>query len=145
MGAEVDALAERVRTERGNLVWINHFLPREDLIHLHSGATVFACPSIYEPFGLVILEAMACDTAVVASRVGGIPEIVVEGETGYLVNYNADQPQAFTAALAARIEELLNDPTRAAAMGRAGRQRVLDRFGWPAIAARTVDLYNGLL
>jgi starch synthase len=145
IGAEVDALAERVGTERGNLVWINHFLPREDLIHLHSGATVFVCPSIYEPFGLVILEAMACETAVVASRVGGIPEIVVEGETGYLVGYDADQPAAFTSAMAARIEELLSDPARASRLGKAGRQRVLERFGWPAIAARTVELYDSLL
>ena len=145
IGAEVDALAERVRTERGNLVWINRFLPREDLIRLHSGATVFVCPSIYEPFGLVILEAMACETAVVASRVGGIPEIVVEGESGYLVDYDADEPRAFTTALAARIQELLSDPARASKMGKAGRQRVMDRFGWPSIAAGTLDLYNSLL
>ena len=145
IGAEVDALAERVRTERGSLVWINRFLPREDLIRLHSGATVFVCPSIYEPFGLVILEAMACETAVVASRVGGIPEIVVEGESGYLVDYDADEPRAFTTALAARIQELLSDPARASKMGKAGRQRVMDRFGWPSIAARTLDLYNSLL
>jgi starch synthase len=145
IGTEVDALADRVRTERGNLVWINHFLPREDLIRLHSGATVFVCPSIYEPFGLVILEAMACETAVVASRVGGIPEIVVEGETGFLVDYDVDQPEAFTTALAARIEELLSDPARASKMGKAGRQRVLERFGWPSIATRTVELYSSLL
>ena len=145
IGAEVDALAERVRTERGNLVWINRFLPREDLIRLHSGATVFVCPSIYEPFGLVILEAMACETAVVASRVGGIPEIVVEGESGYLVDYDADEPRAFTTPLAARIQELLSDPARASKMGKAGRQRVMDRFGWPSIAAGTLDLYNSLL
>ncbi len=145
IGAEVDALAERVRTERGNLVWINRYLPREDLIRLHTGATVFVCPSIYEPFGLVILEAMACETAVVASRVGGIPEIVVEGETGYLVDYDVDHPQAFTAALAARIQELLNDPATATLMGKAGRRRVLESFGWPSIASRTVALYNRLL
>jgi len=145
LGAEVDALAERVRTERGNLVWINRFLPREDLIHLHSGATVFVCPSIYEPFGLVVLEAMACETAVVASRVGGIPEIVVDGKTAYLVDYDVDQQPAFTGGLAARIEELLRDPARASAMGRAGRQRVLEHFGWPAIASRTIQLYKSLL
>ena len=141
----MDALAERVRAARGNLVWINRFLPREDLIDIHSGATVFVCPSIYEPFGLVILEAMACETAVVASRVGGIPEIVVEGETGYLVDYDLDDSASFTASLAARIEELLGDPARASRMGKAGRQRVLERFGWPSIATRTVELYNSLL
>ena len=145
IGAEVDALAERVRAERGNLVWINRFLPREDLIRLHSGATVFVCPSIYEPFGLVVLEAMACETAVVASRVGGIPEIVVDGETGYLVDYDIDQRRAFTRGLVARIEELLRDPARASAMGKAGRQRVMEQFGWPAIASRTVQLYRSLL
>jgi starch synthase len=145
IGAEVDALAERVRTERGNLVWINRFLPREDLNRLHSGAAVFVCPSIYEPFGLVILEAMATETAVVASRVGGIPEIVVDGETGYLVDYAVDHLEDFTTKLAARIEELLGDPARAAKMGKAGRQRVLERFGWPSIASRTVDLYNSLV
>jgi starch synthase len=145
LAAEMGALAQRVRAERGNLVWIDHFVPNEDLIHLYSGAAVFVCPSIYEPFGLVNLEAMACETAVVASRVGGIPEIVVDGETGYLVDHDPGAPEAFVSALAARIQELLADPGRAAAMGRAGRRRVLDRFGWPAIAARTLELYESLL
>jgi alpha-maltose-1-phosphate synthase len=145
IAAEVAALAERVRQERGNLVWIGRFIPLQDLIHLHSGATVFVCPSIYEPFGLVNLEAMACETVVVGSRVGGIPEIVVEGETGYLVDYEPDNPEAFTTALAGRIDELLNDPTMAAKMGKAGRQRVLSHFGWPAIASQTVKLYDSLL
>jgi starch synthase len=106
---------------------------------------VFVCPSIYEPFGLVILEAMACETAVVASRVGGIPEIVVEDETGYLVDYNPDDTEAFTSALAARIEKLLDDSALAAKMGQAGRQRVLRQFGWPAVAAQTVELYGSLI
>jgi starch synthase len=145
IGAEVAALAERVRSERGNLIWIGEFIPREELIHLHSGATVFVCPSVYEPFGLVILEAMACETAVVASRVGGIPEIVVEGETGYLVDYNPDDPSSFTGALAARIEAVMGDAALAARMGKAGRQRAVRDFGWPAIAARTVELYSTLL
>ena len=145
LAAEVAALAERVRSERGNLVWIDHFISVEDLIHLHSGASLFVCPSIYEPFGLVILEAMACETAVVASRVGGIPEIIVEGETGYLVDYNPDDTAAFTTALAARIDEVMDDATLAARMGKAGRERVVDRFGWPKIAARTVELYGSLL
>ncbi len=134
-----------MRSERGNLVWIGRFIPLEDLISLYSGATVFVCPSIYEPFGLVNLEAMACETAVVASRVGGIPEIVVEGETGYLVDYDPDDIEAFTTALAGRVQEVLSDPALAARMGKAGRQRVLQHFGWPAIAARTVDLYDSLL
>ncbi|HEY2598662.1 MAG TPA: glycogen synthase [Candidatus Dormibacteraeota bacterium] len=145
IAAEIGALAERVRSERGNLVWIDHYIQLQDLIHLHSGASVFICPSIYEPFGLVNLEAMACETAVVASRVGGIPEIVVEGETGYLVDYHPDDVEAFTSALAARADELLNDPALAAKMGQAGRQHVLRHFGWPAIAARTVELYESLM
>jgi starch synthase len=145
IGAEVAALAERVRSERGNLTWIGRFLPLEDLIHLHSGASVFVCPSIYEPFGLVNLEAMACETAVVASRVGGIPEIVVEGETGYLVDYDPDDHEAFTTTLATRVEEVLSDSALATKMGRAGRQRVLRHFGWPAIASQTVELYDSLL
>ena len=145
LAAEVAALAERVSVERGNLVWIDRFLPREDLIHLHSGATVFVCPSIYEPFGLVILEAMACETAVVASRVGGIPEIVVEGETGYLVDYDPDDTEAFITSLAGRTGDLLSDPALAARLGKAGRERVLRSFGWPAIALRTVELYESLL
>ena len=145
IAAEVGGLAERVRSERGNLVWIDHYIPLQDLIHLHSGASVFICPSIYEPFGLVNLEAMACETAVVASRVGGIPEIVVEGETGYLVDYDPNDVESFTSALAARVDELLSDPDLAAKMGRAGRQRVLQHFGWPAIASKTVELYESLL
>ena len=145
IGAEVAALAERVRSERGNLVWIGRFIPLEDLIHLYTGAAVFVCPSVYEPFGLVNLEAMACETAVVASRVGGIPEIVVEGETGYLVDYDPEQTESFTTALAARIDELLSDSGLATKMGKAGRERVMQHFGWPAIAARTLELYESLL
>jgi starch synthase len=145
IGAEVAELAERVRSERGNLVWIGRFIPLDDLIHLYTGAAVFVCPSVYEPFGLVNLEAMACETAVVASRVGGIPEIVVEGETGYLVDYDPEQVDSFTAALAARVDELLSDSGLATKMGKAGRERVLQHFGWPAIAARTLELYDSLL
>jgi starch synthase len=145
IGAEVAALAERVRSERGNLIWIGEFIPREELIHLHSSATVFVCPSVYEPFGLVILEAMACETAVVASRVGGIPEIVVEGETGYLVDYDPDDTKAFTTSLAARIEKVMGDPALGTRMGKAGRQRAVREFGWSAIAARTVELYRELV
>ena len=145
IAAEVNALVAQVRGAGRNLVWIDHFLPREELIHLHSGATVFACPSIYEPFGLVILEAMACETAVVASRVGGIPEIVVDGETGYLVDYDPDDAETFTRQLAAQLDALLGDPARAKAMGEKGRRRVVERFGWPAIAKTTVALYESLI
>jgi alpha-maltose-1-phosphate synthase len=142
---EVEALAQRVTTERGNLVWIDHFISREDLIHIHSHATVFVCPSVYEPFGLVILEAMACETPVVASRVGGIPEIVVDGETGYLVDLDPADLESFVSALAGRIDTLLSDTDLAARLGKAGRERVLTHFGWPAIASQTVKLYDSLL
>jgi len=144
VAAEVEAEAERVRSERGALVWIEGMVPRDELVHLLSGASVFVCPSVYEPFGLVNLEAMACETAVVASRVGGIPEIVVEGETGRLVDWDEADPAAFARDLAARVEELLSDPAEAARMGAAGRARVLERFTWPAIADQTVALYREL-
>ena len=145
IAAEVNELASKVRADGRNLVWIDRFIPREELIHLHSSATAFVCPSIYEPFGLVILEAMACETAVVASRVGGIPEIVVEGQTGFLVDYDSADTESFTTELAARIDTLLGNEARARAMGEAGRRRVVDRFGWPAIAATTATLYESLL
>jgi starch synthase len=145
IAAEVNALVAEVRAEGRDLVWIDRFISRDDLIDLHSGATVFVCPSIYEPFGLVILEAMACETAVVASRVGGIPEIVVEGETGFLVDYDPEHTDRFTNELAARIRLLLEDGERARAMGQAGRERVLRHFGWPSIAAKTAQLYENVM
>ena len=145
IGAEVTVLVERVRAERGNLVWIDRFLPLEELVHLHSSAAVFVCPSIYEPFGLVNLEAMACETAVVASRVGGIPEIVVDGETGYLVDCDPEHPESLISALASRVGELLADSALSTKMGKAGRARAIRDFSWPAIAARTVGLYDSLL
>ncbi|HET9781806.1 MAG TPA: glycogen synthase [Candidatus Dormibacteraeota bacterium] len=144
IAAEVDRLVEQVRSRGRDLVWIDRFISREDLIHLHSHASVFVCPSIYEPFGLVILEAMACDTAVVASRVGGIPEIVVDGETGFLIDFDADEPEQFASGLAEKISLLLDRPQAARAMGEAGRRRVVESFGWPAIAARTLELYESL-
>jgi alpha-maltose-1-phosphate synthase len=144
IAAEVNDLVERVRAQGRDLVWIDHFISREDLIHLHSHASVFVCPSVYEPFGLVILEAMACETAVVASRVGGIPEIVVDGETGFLIDFDPDDAEAFATGLAQRIRLLLDDPQQARAMGEAGRRRVVQSFGWPSIAAKTVDLYESL-
>jgi starch synthase len=145
IAAEVAELAARVRERRGGLVWIEGLLPRDELIALLSGAGVFVCPSIYEPFGLVNLEAMACERAVVASRVGGIPEIVVDGETGLLVDWDERDPAAFARGLAAAISRVLSDPALASRMGRAGRQRVLEHFSWPAIADRTVAIYRQLV
>jgi starch synthase len=144
IGAEMRQLAASVAARRGGIVWIEEMLERDDLRQILTAATVFICPSAYEPFGLTNLEAMACETAVVASAVGGIPEIVVEDETGHLVPYVHDHA-AFAAALAGRVNALLADPGRAAAMGRAGRLRAIEHFGWPAVAARTVQLYEKLL
>jgi len=142
-----EAFAE-LQAARGGVVWVQEMLPRADVRQVLSHATVFACPSVYEPLGIVNLEAMACETAVVASAVGGIPEVVVDGETGLLVPYDpqqADDPAAvaaFEAAFADRLNELTADPTRAAAMGRAGRQRCVDHFSWPGIAEQTVEVYR---
>jgi len=145
LAAEVADLASRVRERRGRLVWIEGILPRAEVVHLLTAARVFVCPSVYEPFGLVNLEAMACETAVVASRLGGIPEIVVDAETGLLVDYDEADPAAFERSLAGAIGRLLEDGGPADRMGRNGRERVLERFTWSAIADRTVDLYAQLL
>src|SRR3954466_15201599 len=139
-----DAVAE-LQSRRPGVVWIEQMLPRDQLVPLITGATVFVVPSVYEPLGIVNLEAAACGTAVVASDVGGIPEVVDDGRTGLLVHYDADDPSAFAAGLAARTSELLADPARAAEMGRAGRERVLAEFGWPAIAQQTVQVYEQVL
>ncbi|HTJ74565.1 MAG TPA: glycogen synthase [Acidimicrobiales bacterium] len=144
IGAEMRALAAAVEAERGGLVWVEEMLPRAELVQVLSAASVFLCPSVYEPFGLTNLEAMACELPVVASAVGGIPEIIVEGVTGHLVAYDPDHA-AFAAALAERVNGLLAEPERAAAMGRAGRARAIEHFGWPAVAARTVALYETLV
>ena len=146
MKTEVDA----ARKERAGLIWIEEMLPREEIIPLYSQAAVFVCPSIYEPFGIINLEAMACGTPVVASAVGGIPEVVVHGETGLLVPVEQSavapfEPVAagrFASDLAAAINSLLRDETRRRAMGRAARRRVEDVFGWPAVARRTAELYR---
>jgi starch synthase len=134
-------------------VWLEEMLPRRDVIQLLSHATVFACPSIYEPLGIVNLEAMACETAVVATATGGILEVVADGETGLLVPIEpgADgtgsprDPARFAADFAQRINELTADPARAAAMGRAGRRRAIESFAWAAIAAQTSALYRSLV
>jgi len=151
IAAEMTAAFAELQNQRGNVVWIQEMLPRADVRQVLSHATVFACPSVYEPLGIVNLEAMACETAVVASAVGGIPEVVVNGETGYLVPYDpqrADDPQAvaaFEADLAAQINGLTAAPEQAEAMGRTGRQRCIDEFSWAKIAAQTVDVYHTAL
>ena len=139
-----DAVAE-LQARRPGVVWIEAMLPREKLVPLITGATVFVVPSVYEPLGIVNLEAAACGTAVVASDVGGIPEVVAHDRTGLLVHYDPDDAAAFEAGLATAIGELVADPARAAAMGAAGRERVLAEFGWPAIAQQTVEVYSAVL
>ena len=153
IGAEVEAHVTALRSAGRAVVWVREMLPRPDLVQLLSNATVFVCPSIYEPFGLVNVEAMACGAAVVASRVGGIPEIVVEGETGFLVGFEPSgedygtpaDPVRFAGDIAARVNALVADPVRARTMGEAGRERVLAEFSWPAIAAHTADVYRSVL
>jgi len=151
IGAEFRARAAAIAGNRGNLVWVEEMVPRTTLVQILSHASVFLCPSVYEPFGITNLEAMACEVPVVASAVGGIPEVVVDGETGWLVPIAVDSdglpsdPDAFARSLAARVNQLLGDPAAASLMGEAGRRRVLEHFSWPAIAARTVELYERVL
>ncbi|TFV89955.1 glycogen synthase [Blastococcus sp. CT_GayMR16] len=142
---QVADAVEELQSRRSGVVWIEEMLPREKLVPLITGATVFVVPSVYEPLGIVNLEAAACATAVVASDVGGIPEVVDDGRTGLLVHYDPDEPAAFEAGLADRIADLVADPARATAMGAAGRERVLAEFGWPAIAQQTVEVYSAVL
>ena len=153
IGAEIAAKVDRVRTERGNVIWLEQMLAKPEVIQLLSHATVFVCPSIYEPLGIVNLEAMACETAVVATRTGGIPEVVDDGVTGLLVPFEprddgsrapAD-PERFATDIAGRVNELVGDPARAAEMGRAGRRRAVEHFSWSALAEQTVELYRSLL
>jgi len=143
LAEEITAGVARLQAGRDGVVWIQQMLPRSELLQLLTAADLFICPSIYEPQGIVNLEAMACETAVVASRVGGIPDVVVDGETGLLVDYAAD-PREFEAGLAAAVNELIGDPARIRAMGLAGRQRAVQEYGWAAIAERTVELYQSL-
>jgi starch synthase len=138
LAAEVTALVSELREQRSGVVWVTGMLPKPEVIQLLTHATAFACPSLYEPLGIVNLEAMACGTAVVASRVGGIPEVVADGETGLLV------PPDDPAALAAALNRLVADQDLAAAMGARGRDRAVAEFGWPSIAAQTAELYAEL-
>ena len=149
IAAEFDtAFAELSRTRSGRVRWVQEMLPRASVRQVLTHATVFACPSVYEPLGIVNLEAMACETAVVASAVGGIPEVVVDGETGSLVPYDpsrAADPEfvaGFEAQFADQVNRLTRDPALAERYGKAGRQRCLDEFSWARIAAETVEVYR---
>ena len=145
LAAETTAAVAHLSGTRHGVVWISDMLAREELAQLLTHATVFVCPSVYEPLGIVNLEAMACETAVVASAVGGIPEVVADGLSGVLVPYHAVSTGEFEAGLADAVNALCADPARAAAMGHAGRERAVHEFGWDAIAHRTVELYESLV
>ena len=141
------------QSKRDGIVWIQAMLPVEEKIALYSHAEVFCCPSIYEPFGIINLEAMACETAVVASAVGGIKEVVLPGETGILVPllqqaespYEAEHPEQFARDLAEAVNKLMADPALRERMAKAGRKRAEDHFSWRAIAEQTFNLYKSLL
>ncbi|ALE05969.1 glycosyl transferase family 1 [Arthrobacter sp. ERGS1:01] len=153
LGAEVNALIEGLKAQRDGVVVIERMLPRNELIQVLSHATVFACPSIYEPLGIVNLEAMACGAAVVASATGGIPEVIAHGETGLLVPLEQVSdgtgtpldPEKFVADFAAALIEVVSDPGRARAMGEKGRIRAQDHFSWESIVEQTLDVYRSVL
>ncbi|POH58559.1 glycogen synthase [Arthrobacter glacialis] len=153
LGAEVNALIEGLKAQRDGVIVIERMLPRAELVQVLSHATVFACPSIYEPLGIVNLEAMACGAAVVASATGGIPEVVAHGETGLLVPLEQVSdgtgtpldPEKFIADFAAAMIEVVNDPARARVMGQKGRQRAQDHFSWESIVEQTLDVYRSVL
>ncbi|HMK96650.1 MAG TPA: glycogen synthase [Acidimicrobiales bacterium] len=150
---EVSAQVTELAESRGGVFWVEEMLPRPELVQLMSHAAVFVCPSVYEPFGLINVEAMACGAPVVASGVGGIPEVVVDGVTGYLVPYepsgdaygSPEDPAEFSAAIAERVNRVLASPEEASRLGAAGRERALAQFTWAAVAAKTVQVYEGVL
>jgi starch synthase len=144
IGNEVKALIEELQKTRPNVIWIPDMLPHEKLCALLTAADLFICPSIYEPLGIVNLEAMACETAVLATRVGGIPEVVADGSTGKLVNFSGDGA-ALEAELLSAIIELMNQPALLKQYGEAGRKRAAAEFGWPAVARATLALYQSLI
>ncbi len=149
---EMKTAVEHAKTERPGVIWIDEMVDQKTACELYSHAAVFCCPSIYEPFGIINLEAMACETAVVASAVGGIKEVVVDGETGFLVPleqmnespFEVTNPEKFARDLAARINELMKNPQLRAKFGKAGRKRVEEKFSWSTIARKTKALYETL-
>jgi starch synthase len=145
IAAETEAAVAKLSESRDGVFWVQEMLPTPKIREILSAATVFVCPSVYEPLGIVNLEAMACGTAVVASDVGGIPEVVNNGETGTLVHYDEADPIAFETDLADAVNALVTDPERATAYGIAGRQRAIDEFSWESIAEQTLQVYRHVL
>jgi starch synthase len=152
IAAELQRKVEEARAFNPRVVWIDKMLSKPEAIQFYSHATVFCCPSVYEPFGIINLEAMACQAAVVASATGGIKEVVVDGETGYLVPFDQDpvtsfprDPEKFARDLAAKLNQLLSDPARCRKFGEAGRKRAEEKFSWTSIANQTIALYKMLI
>jgi glycogen synthase len=149
---EMKAAVNQASNERGGIYWIDEMVSKAEIIQLYSGADVFCCPSIYEPFGIINLEAMACETPVVASMVGGIPEVVVHDETGFLVPVAQEgqspfaplHPNAYAKDLAHQVNRLMNDPQKRARFAKAGRKRAVEQFSWTSIAEQTRNLYTSL-
>jgi glycosyltransferase involved in cell wall biosynthesis len=150
---EMKAAFERAKAKRADVIWVEEMVDKKTVYELYSHAAVFCCPSIYEPFGIINLEAMACETPVVASAVGGIKEVVVDGETGFLVPleqmkkspFEPIDPDQFARDLATRINQLMADPSLRAKFGAAGRKRAVEKFSWAAIARQTKALYQTLI
>ncbi len=152
IASEMREKIDEARKSHPRIIWIEKMISKPEVIQLYSHARVFCCPSVYEPFGIINLEAMACDAPVVASATGGIKEVVVDNETGYLVPFDADattgfpsQPDRFARDLAAKLSELLNDPQKCKRFGEAGRLRAEQKFSWSAIADQTIRLYQSLI
>jgi starch synthase len=152
IAAEMRQKVGEARKRNQRVVWIEKMVSKHEAIQLYSNARVFCCPSVYEPFGIINLEAMACHAPVVASSTGGIKEVVVDNETGYLVPFEQDaatgfasQPEKFARDLAARLSQLITDPARCRQFGDAGRKRVEEIFSWRSIAGQTIDLYRSLV
>ncbi|MGB3590338.1 MAG: glycogen synthase [Nonlabens sp.] len=153
IGKEMETAVNEIKKDRDNVIWIAEMLEKEQVIELYSHATVFCCPSIYEPFGIINIEAMACECPVVASAVGGIKEVVIPGETGILIPleqqneapFEPVDPEQFARDLASGINQITANPAQADKMGAAGRKRVEDHFDWDAIALQTKELYNTVI
>jgi starch synthase len=145
IGAEVADLIAELQESRSNVWWIKDMLPHDELTAALTHADLFLCPSIYEPLGIVNLEAMGCETAVLASRVGGIPEVVSDGKTGELVDYTENDIPRFESAISAAITRLMGNPDLLVQYGKAGRQRAITEFGWDAVAATTLALYRSVI